>query len=179
MSISARPDKNAVSNTQDHHVAHQSQLRRSCNLVLFLFPSQKNTFLASCDEGRKFCRARMRLNVARKRSPRPRNQRDNLLLLKLLPKDCACTAFNNSFSFVRACVSREEQVTLWGGLFGLLALIAAVVFCRRSETSFDLCAICTCSCFRNRSNKIAALPEKQRYGHDDQHGNSIAHETRL
>lgn len=77
-------------------------------------------------------------------------------------------------------IRRQEQVTLWGGLFGLLALIAAIVFCRRSDTSFDLCAICTCSCFRCRSNKIASSHDAARNLRPDfshQNGHPVSKET--
>lgn len=44
-------------------------------------------------------------------------------------------------------------MTLWGGLFGILGLIAALVFCRRKDLTCDLSKICSCQCLKISSRE--------------------------
>lgn len=175
-STSARQDKSAASNMHDHPAARQSQPLRSCNWLFFLlfpFPTGKKIFWPAALKvlgGNPDCLPSLQIL----------NQRDHSFLVHFLRKT-VLSLFANNMLCLCVWVYREEQVTLWGGLFGLLAVIAVVVFCRRSEQSLDLCAILSCSCLRNRSNKIAAVPppDKHRFGHKEIGSSFVAHETRL
>lgn len=58
--------------------------------------------------------------------------------------------------------SRREQVTLWGGLFGILGVIATIVFCRRRDNSCDLgtfCSLLCCFLCTRPSNKISVATD--------------------
>ena len=83
----------------------------------------------------------------------------------------ACNPFSSTTYMSFLWNNRQEQVTLWGGLFGILGVLAAIIFCRRrDQQSCDVCAIC-CFCCVKPSNKI------QDVNHDKSNliNNSISH----
>lgn len=44
------------------------------------------------------------------------------------------------------CTCSQEQITLWGGLLAILALISAIVFCRRKDFSLDFTKLLSFGC---------------------------------